>query len=830
MANTKKTLERLELIFTANQEQFDKQLKSIEDSIAGVKESVDGVSTGMGKTMTGAMIKAQIVAKTLIKTFQKVAQVIGRVISTVFNLGKGLLTSGSQLTRMRVATNTLARNLGITQEELDGLRDSLAESNTYGIKAEQVISSLARTGLMEMAKSLVAVDARTGSTVTGVNALVLTMKDLGAVAGKSSSEAIAQITDFISRGRTEAVEGMIAIGNLGTEYREFAKTLGKGRGELTAQEEAQARLNIVQREGAKAFGAYAEAYTTSGKMLDSITDATKSAFEELGAMLEPIWASATTAILGFVQNVRSFINQNEQVIKNWATKVAGWVVYVAETIAQFLSKIPVIGSVFQSLTNIQVKVAKSSEGMGDAIEGEADTMDDASGSASKLNKELRGLAGFDEMNVLKEPETGGGGGGGGGASTTALTTPGIFENFGAEVDKVINGIKKSIAEKFNPIKKKFEEFFKPIIDTWNLIMKPVIEELKFQWGELLQTIGKSEVLKTLGQVLGVIATIIGAVLVGAIAEVIKTIKNVINVLDGVAKFIGWVIGNIIGLFIDFDGTVKMMWEDIKNFFTKLWDDILGYFKRSWDQQPEVVRNALTGVWNCVVEIFTKIKDWITGTWETVATWFNEKVTAPIRNSFTNLWNNLKNSATDAWEGIKRPFSNVANWFGDIFSKAWKKVKDIFSAGGSVFKGITDGIFSAFKNVVNSLIKGINTVVSIPFNAINGALRTIRNTKIAGLQPFGWLPTIYAPKIPYLAKGGIVENPTLAMIGEAGKEAVMPLERNTEWIDKLAEKISMSGGSGGGNLVVKIGDDTIYEKAIDYIREKGLRTGTNILNL
>lgn len=826
MASTKKTLERLELIFTANQEQFDKQLKSIEDSIADVKESVDGVSTGMGKTMTGAMTKAQIVAQILIKTFQKVAQVIGRVISTVFNLGKGLLTSGSQLTRMRIATNTLGKNIGITQKELDGLRDSLADANTYGLKAEKVISSLARTGLIQMAKGLEGVDARTGKTAKGINSLVLTMKDLGAVAGKSSGEAISDITEFINTGRTQSVEGMIAIGNLGTEYRDYAKTIDKSRNELTAQEEAQARLNLVVREGTKAFGAYADSYTTSGKMMDSITDTMKSVFEELGTMLEPIWASATTAILKFVQNVRDFVKQNEAVIKAWATKVAGWVVYVAETIASFMSKIPIIGSVFESLKNIQIKVAKASGEAEDSIDGQTDAMESASGSASKLNKELRGLAGFDEMNVLKEPETAGGGG----VSATSPTTPGIFENFGAEVDKVIGNIKKSIAEKMDPIKKKFQEFFKPIVDTWNLTMKPALSELKYQWEELMGTVGQSEVLKNIGKVLGVIATIIGAVLVGAITTVIKTINGVIKVLDGVAKFIGWVIGNIIGLFIDFDGTVKMMWEDIKNFFIKLWEDILGYFKRSWDQQPEVVRNALTGVWNCVVERFTKIKDWITGTWETVATWFNEKVTAPIRNSFTNLWNNLKNSATDAWEGIKRPFSNVANWFGDIFSKAWKKVKDIFSAGGSVFKGITDGIFSAFKNVVNSLIKGINTVVSIPFNAINGALRTIRNTKIAGLQPFGWLPTIYAPKIPYLAKGGIVENPTLAMIGEAGKEAVMPLERNTEWIDKLAEKISMSGGSGGGNLVVKIGDDTIYEKAIDYIREKGLRTGTNILNL
>ena len=763
MASTKKTLERLELIFTANQEQFDKQLKSIEDSIAGVKESVDGVSTGMGKTMTGAMTKAQIVAQILIKTFQKVAQVIGRVISTVFNLGKGLLTSGSQLTRMRVATNTLARNLGITQEELDGLRDSLAESNTYGIKAEQVISSLARTGLVEMAKSLEAVDARTGSTVKGVNALVLTMKDLGAVAGKSSSEAIAQITDFISRGRTEAVEGMIAIGNLGTEYREFAKTLGKGRGELTAQEEAQARLNIVQREGAKAFGAYAEAYTTSGKMLDSITDATKSAFEELGAMLEPIWASATTAILGFVQNVRNFINQNEQVIKNWATKVAGWVVYVAETIAQFLSKIPVIGSVFQSLTNIQVKVAKSSEGMGDAIEGEADTMDDASGSASKLNKELRGLAGFDEMNVLKEPETGGGGGG---ASTTALTTPGIFENFGAEVDKVIDGIKNKVAEKLDPIKKKIAEFFEPIVNAWNTLVKPAWEGFKAVLDELWASISGSPI----GEILKTIAQVIGVVIVGAIAILITA-------LTGVVAIVKWSIER---------------------------------WKENWDRGIDSIANVI--LW------FRDLEGNI------------KRITENVKKWFGDVWSNMKNGASNAWNGIKSVFGTVASWFGNIFKDAWNRVKAVFSAGGAVFQNIQSGISSVFRSVVNSLIRGINTVVSVPFNAIRNMLNKLRNLSIAGLRPFTWLPYISVPSIPYLAKGGVVQEDTIAMLHKSSKEAVLPLKGNTEWISELAGMINERGGSGGGNLIVKIGDDTIYEKAIDYIREKGLRTGTNILNL
>lgn len=810
MASTNKTLERLELIFTANQEQFDKQLKSIEDSIAGVKASVDGVSAGMSKNMTGAMTKAQLIAQVVIRVFERVAQVIGKVVKTVVNFGKTLMTSGSQLTRMRVATNTLGRNLGITQEELDGLRDSLADANTYGIKAEQVISSLARTGLIEMSKSLEGIDARTGKAVTGVSALVLTMKDLGAVAGKSSSQAIADITDFISRGRTEAVEGMIAIGNLGTEYREYAKTLGKGRADLTATEEAQARLNIVQREGAKAFGAYAEAYTTSGKMIDSITDATKSAFEELGAMLEPIWASVTTAVLGFVQNVRNFIKQNEETIKAWATKVAGWVVYVAETFARFMSKIPVIGQVFNSLTNIQVKVAKSSTGLGDAIEGESDTMKDASGSASKLNKELAGLAGFDEMNVLNTPEEAGGGGG---TSAISPTTPGIFENFGAEVDKVIDDIKNKISDKLDPIKKKLEEFFEPMVRVWKTWVEPAWQGLKASLDELFASVSNSPI----GEILETIAQIIGVVIVGAIGVLI-------NIITGVVAIIKWAvdswkknfdravefIANLIVWFRNFDENVATIVENVKQWFGEMsekikevWENVTNWMSEKWNSVTGWIEERM----NNVGSAFSGLGDKMKNIWNTVTGWVSTKWTE------TTDW--IKNKIND--------IGSVFNGFGDKVKGVWNRIKDDAVSAFNTLKGKLTGIFdnigsgisNSFEKVVNRLKWLINSFVVKPLNSARSVINMI--------------PGVNIKEIPYLAGGGVVEEDTLAMLHRSSKEAVLPLKGNTEWISELAGMINSSGG-GGGNLIVKIGDDTIYEKAIDYIREKGLRTGTNILNL
>ena len=175
----------------------------------------------------------------------------------------------------------------------------------------------------------------------------------------------------------------------------------------------------------------------------------------------------------------------------------------------------------------------------------------------------------------------------------------------------------------------------------------------------------------------------------------------------------------------------------------------------------------------------------------------------FRNFWINLWENVKNitkkawsaltsGAKNAWEGIKSVFSKVGSFFSDTFSKAWNKVKDIFSKGGQVFSGIKEGISSTFKNIVNGLIGGINTVVAVPFKAINKMLNKIRNVSILGAEPFKgfWKQDpLGIPKIPKLATGEFVEKPAARIIGDAGKEAVIPLERNTRGLDIISEKIS-----------------------------------------
>lgn len=98
-----------------------------------------------------------------------------------------------------------------------------------------------------------------------------------------------------------------------------------------------------------------------------------------------------------------------------------------------------------------------------------------------------------------------------------------------------------------------------------------------------------------------------------------------------------------------------------------------------------------------------------------------------------------------------------------------------------FRNFWKGFVNVLISGVNALIKGLNKIkIDVPdwVPAIGG-------------KKFGFnLPTI-----PKLAKGGVVDKATLAMIGENGKEAVMPLENNTGWIRQLAKEISAEQGGG-----------------------------------
>ena len=82
----------------------------------------------------------------------------------------------------------------------------------------------------------------------------------------------------------------------------------------------------------------------------------------------------------------------------------------------------------------------------------------------------------------------------------------------------------------------------------------------------------------------------------------------------------------------------------------------------------------------------------------------------------------------------------------------------------------------------------------------------------------------------MAQGGIIDSPTLAMLGEAGREAVLPLENNTGWIDELANKIASIVDTGETTIIVKVGEDTLTEKVVSNINRRNRIAGKTVLQV
>lgn len=295
-----------------------------------------------------------------------------------------------------------------------------------------------------------------------------------------------------------------------------------------------------------------------------------------------------------------------------------------------------------------------------------------------------------------------------------------------------------------------------------------------------------------------------------IDTIIDVIMNVLEpVIDGLCGIIGGIIDALSGVmdFITgvFTGDWSKAWEGLKTFLGGIIDAVASLF---------------TGLFNTIGAIFKGAWDIIVSIWSVVSTWFNNAVIKPLANLFNGIWNTMKNGAQNTWNGIKNIFSSVTTFFKNIFGNAWNGVKNIFSSGGRIFSGIKDGIFNAFRSVVNTLIAGINKVVSIPFNAINGALKTVRDISFLGIEPFkGLIKLVNVPQIPSLETGGVLDKETIVRVAEysnarSNPEIVSPRDMMKETMKEALEESNMNNTSQkvDVNITGKLtadGDDLVY---------------------
>ena len=307
-----------------------------------------------------------------------------------------------------------------------------------------------------------------------------------------------------------------------------------------------------------------------------------------------------------------------------------------------------------------------------------------------------------------------------------------------------------------------------------------------------------------------------------------------------------------------------LWTKLQEIFEPIGQWFGEKFQQGWDAIVNIFSGigewfsgVFQGAWDAIVNIFTPIGSWFGQRWADVTSalanigaWFTDMF-QKAWTGLTNIFSKLGSWFGERWNDVTSALSKVASWFGDIFGKAFDAVKNAFSSIGDFFKGVWDTVKSifvnagqmvgeavggAFKSAVNAVLGTIENVVNGFIGMINGVLDVVRN-----LPGLGWIGSVSTVSLPRLARGGIVDSPTIAMIGEAGKEAVVPLE-NTGFIQTLGRVVSSAvvnamagvgpqgGFSGDGDIVIQIAGHEFGRVAIQEINKEHERAGQTLLKI
>ncbi len=305
MANLEK---QVKILFTAQNE--------TRDAFNQISSQLEKLQTQNQKTGSsfGDIFKGVTLSTIALQAMQKAGQLVQSGIREI----SSDISEGANLEMMNTALSTIADNAGISTSEVKGFKAQLAEINTYGTSATEVLKQFIQTGMVDMVDEI-----QWASGKEGFEGYIETIKDFGATMGVSSKKAIDDFTTAIASLRPEMLEQYNITKNLPMVYSEYAQAQGLVASELTETQKRMAVLNLVAKEGALVMGVYNETYQTTGKNLLSIQDALTSLKQEFGITVQGVVQPLTKGFLDTLQTLIEVIRLNSEEITGFFNNMAG---------------------------------------------------------------------------------------------------------------------------------------------------------------------------------------------------------------------------------------------------------------------------------------------------------------------------------------------------------------------------------------------------------------------------------------------------------------------------------------------------------------------------
>lgn len=793
------------------------QAGKMQGTFSKVQQSSGAVQSGFG-----GMQKASSGLSAALSKLGKIAAA-ALSIRALVNFGKSAVEVGSSVAEVQNVVDTA---FGDMAYKMDGFaKTSIEQFGMSKLSAKQTASTY-----MAMAKGMgLAADEASDMalSLTGLTGDVASFYNI-------SQELADTKLKSVFTGETETLKDLgIVMTQANLDAFAMANGFGKTTASMTQAEKVQLRYAFVTQQLSLEQGDFAKTSHSWANQTRILSERWKEFMSICGQMLIKV----LTPML-------EVLNQITQTLINMANSAAAMLGVDLSGSA---------GSAIQSIAN--------------SSEYASEAMEDATESAEALKKTT---AGFDELNILSSGQTVSSGGG---AESGGLNIPAASVGDFNEPDT--SGISRA-AEKvkgiFESLKTYITTRFAPTISSWGAAfskLKAPVKEALTNVGTSISTLRTESIApfsdyltadfipgvanafsETFAPIFeetmpvlfdefsndfdyacGKVSSITADILQPAFMQT-KVVAT--DAFSGISKAWDEHGAGILEKFQTFKQSLRDIWDEIYGSIIKpVVDNIGGKLTNLWNEH-------LKPLWNNLSSFFGSLAEFLLTIWNQVlkplVSYVIAWVAPKIQRAIESIWSVISTvwgMLSDVIGGILKALGGLMDFITGVFTgnwnKAWNGIKDFFV-------GIWDAIWGTVKGIINLIIDGINMLWNGIYSAVKGIVDGVGGIAGAIGNLFGkdWkfnMPD-KPPLIPKLATGGIVDRATAAVIGESGREAVLPLENNTGWMDALADRIAARRDRQGTQtrVVLQVNGKTLAESVIRSINELTRQTGETPLVL
>lgn len=603
---------------------------------------------------------------------------------------------------------------------------------------------------------------------------------------KAVSDAKKSIKDFIKEGTKD-------FNALNDEFQKVGDASKKGLGIMAGAVAGAATALLALGESTREYRQQQAMLTTAFETAGGSAETAKETYNDLYRVLGDT-GQATEATQQLAK-----LTTNQQHLSEWTDICQG--VY-----ATFGDSLPIEG--LAEAVNHSAKLGEVQGSLADALEWSGVNVDAFNTQLAECTTEEEREALIREtLNGLYKDAS---------ANYEEANAQILAQN---EAQTKLNDAMAGIGEAMEPINTMFKELGAEILADLTPYVQEFAEKYLPDIKEALSKVGEAigKVITWIAdnwELISTLATVIASIC--AVLSVFSTVMGIVNAVM-LASPVTWIVLAIVAAIAALVAIIVVC--------IKYWDEIKEAVSNAINAIKETVQKGI----DAVVGFFKKIINWVKENWQGLLL----LLVNPFAGAFKLVYDNCEGFRTFIDNFIAKVKEVIRAGFDWIKEKIINPIKDAFSSVKTTFSNIVTTIsdkLNLAKNKVKEIIDKIKG-----FFKFEWSLPKLKVPKFS-ITPAGWsigdLLDGVIPKlgITWNARGGVFDKPTvfgygngLQGIGEAGAEAVVPLENNLGWLSRLADMLS-ERMHGNQPIVLEVDGKTFARISADSINQLTRQTG------